>query len=70
MSTPKTNITPLMVQSWMGDGFDRSTRWQNTALESCFKIIAGVANGQYKINLLRDDILVATDNDRDERKGR
>jgi hypothetical protein len=43
-------INPLMVELYIGNGFNGS------ALQSCFSIIASLANDQYSIDQLKQDI--------------
>ena len=53
----KEKVTASMIELWIGEGFDRRNRFQNTALESCFSILASVANGKYSVEELRENIL-------------
>jgi len=49
-------VNSSMVEVWVGNGFTNG-RNQNTSLGDCFKIIADIANGKYKPEELRNDIL-------------
>ena len=57
MKMSKEKVTASMIELWIGEGFDRRNRFQNTALESCFSILASVANGKYSVEELRENIL-------------
>ena len=53
--TMKSKVTPLMIESWVGDGFT-STRNKVTTLQDCFQVLADVANGTYSPRELKEDI--------------
>jgi hypothetical protein len=54
-NTMKSKVTPLMIESWVGDGFT-STRNKVTTLQDCFQILADVANRKYSPKELKEDI--------------
>jgi hypothetical protein len=49
-------VNSSMVEVWVGSGFTNG-RNQNTSREDCYKMLADIANGKYKPEELKNDIL-------------